>query len=480
MRLIVENRFALLALVMVALAALFGVAALTAPAADRAASEPSGVVATVESAVRACPAPRGGDGARSAIAAFAPAGGGSEAGALAAAENGAAGTAVGDPGTAGNPWRADTDGDRHTVLRAGGAAAAGLEVVQTTVGDADGDAFATELRCPEPSVSTWFAAPGGAELDDLRLFLANVDDSAATVNVDIYATDGPAFSEDTRGVTVPAHDEIELPLNELVEATEAVAVHVRTSSGRVAASLFAERTGTGADWVPPTTPPAERHVITGIPAGGGDKRLIAATLGDDPASATVRIITDEGEVTDAVQRLEIPPAASSTLVVEGPIGDRPATLVVESDQPVVVGAAYQRSGGADTAYTAATPPLAGPFDGRAVVPAYPSGTTTDLVFGAPGRGGQVVVTPVGADGEPGTPQEVEIPAEHTVVPDLDLPRSTRALLVDVADGSGPVHAARLLRQGSGGGRSTAVQPLRPAPAEVRLPAASDSLISVVP
>ncbi|MFC7327523.1 DUF5719 family protein [Marinactinospora rubrisoli] len=477
MRLIVENRFALLALVMVALAALFGVAALTAPsAADRAAEERSGVVTRVESAVRACPAPRGGDGARSETAAFAPVGDGEDGGSLVAVRNEAAATPEGSDGAAGRPWNSAADDDRHTVLRADGGAAAGLEVVQTTVGHGD-DPFATEVRCPEPSVSTWFTAPGGEELDDLRLFLANVDDTAATVNVDVYATDGPAFSDDTRGVTVAAHDELELPLNDLVEVTNAVAVHVRTSSGRVAASLFAERGDTGADWVPATTPPAERHVITGIPSGEADKQLIAATLGDDPATATVRVITDEGEVTDAVQRLEIPPAASSTLVIEGPLGRRPGTLVVESDRPVVVGVAYQRSG--DTAYTAATPPLAGPLDGRAVVPATPDGTATQLVFGAPGRGGRVVVTPVSARGQQGTPQEVEIADGHTVAPELDLPGATRVLLVEVADGSGDVHAARVLRQGSGDGQATAVQPLWPAPSAVRLPSTSDSLISVV-
>ncbi|GAA3760039.1 hypothetical protein HDA32_004785 [Spinactinospora alkalitolerans] len=477
MRLIVENRFALFGLVVVALAALFGVAFLTGAfglgRTDAATAEP----ARVESALRVCPAPQGED-RLTRVAAFAPESDeGESGGSLVAEENAADAEPLGELSEAGRLWSEEGGAGGGTVVRATGALAAGLEVAQVTVGE-DGS-YATELRCTQPSLSTWFAAPGGAELDELTLNLTNVDDTPATVNVDLYATDGPAYSDETRGITVDPHDTVELSLNPLIESTEAVAVHVRTNSGRVAPALFAERSGSGSDWVPPTSPPAKRHVIPGVPSGNGAKRLIVAAPGNDPATASVRVITPEGDAEhEALDGLDIPPAASAALSLEGPLDKEPGTVVVESERPIVVGLALDRAGGDDTAYTAAVPPLEKGVNSRAVLPANPEGTATELLLGAPGDAASVRVTPVLADGTAGEVLEVEVEAGRTARAEPESPGAAHAWIVETS-GPGPVHAARVLTDGSGDDRATAVRPLPPAPAVVPLPPVSDSLTSVV-
>ncbi|MFC3994888.1 DUF5719 family protein [Nocardiopsis sediminis] len=477
MKLIVESRFALLGLVMVALTALFGVAFVTgAVGAEPGAAGREPVVSEVASALRVCPPPQGG-GRESELVAFAT--GGDGEGTLTATENSEGATDLGASDTPGRPLALDTgDADRHTVVRAEGAFAAGLDVAQTTIG-ADDD-YATAVRCAEPGISTWYAAPGGDELDGLRLLLANVDDHAATVNVDLYATDGPAYSNDTRGISVGAHDEAEVDLGELIASTGAVAVHVRTGSGRIASSLFAERTDEGADWVPPTAAPAQRHVIAGVPAGSGERTLIVAAPGDDPATATLRVLTPGGEAEgESVAELSVPPAASATRAVQDALGEEAGTIVVEADRPVVVGAAMDRANGSDTAYAAAVDPLTGPLDRTGVVPGPPAGTGADLVLGAAGDAVDAVVTPYAANGRAGEPVGVEIEAGHTVVPELGAAGNAAALVVEAREGSGPVHAGYVLTQGSGGGRATAALPVPPAPAQILLPHVDDSLTSVV-
>lgn len=480
MKLLVENRFALLVLVVVALAALFGVAsalgAVDAGTGGGVAEAPE--VVEVESATRVCPAPRG-DDRESELAAFAP-GGQQESGSLSVAENSGDADRLGTADELGAPWTEDTtDTDRHPVVRAEGAFAGGLEATQITLGEEA--PHATEVRCVEPSVSTWFTAPGGEALQGTQLLLANVDEDQATVNVDIYAPNGPVLSEKTRGVSIDPHHDEEISLTNLVGDTESIAVHVRSSKGRVAASLFAERTDPGQDWVPPTTEPAERHVIPGVPEGGGTRRLVVAAPDDEPATVNARAFTPEGEVEDAnLDDLSVPPAASAAMSLEGPLQGEPGTIVIESDRPVVAGVAMEREDGDDTSYTAATAPLEGPMNTTAVVPANPEGTESRLILASPERDASVVVTAFDEEGAQGESRTVDIAAGHTQATEVEGPEEAHALSAQVPEDSPPVYGARELTRSSDDGTATATVPLRPAPSEVALPAVSDSLTSAVP
>ncbi|TQN30428.1 hypothetical protein FHX37_0306 [Haloactinospora alba] len=476
MRTLVDNRFALFGAVVLALAALFGIATVTHPL-SAAGREEDPVAAPVDSALRVCP-PRHEDGDSGEIAAAAvPTD--RDGGSLSVAGNNPDAEPAATLDTPGEVWRGEAgDPERHTVVSAEGAMAAGMEATHTTLGE---DEQATEVSCAEPGISTWFTAPGGEQLEELRLFLANVDGSAATANVDLYTTDGPAFSTDTRGVPVDAHGSAEVDLTGLLETTDAVAVHVRTQTGRVAPSLLARRSTSGTDWVPPANAPSERQVVPAVPSGEGKRHLLVATPEDTPATVRVRAYTPDGEADqDASRELNVPPAASATLSLGGPLQEEPATVTVEADQPIVAGLAMSRAGGDDTAYTAAADPLGDSLDNAALLPAGPDGTDSSLLFGAVSGPATVRLTPLLEDGTEGEARTVDIADGHTEAVTTDDPEGAQATLVATTGDSGPVHTGRVLTQGSGDDRATAARPVEPHPTRVSLPAAQDTLVSVVP
>ena len=544
MRLIVENRFALFGLVAVALLALLGVAFALRPLTPELGVTEPGTVRP-ESATRVCPAPHESaeDGARSSVAAFAPRVSRDDEGELWAVsldqapepgqedeegegdqdaepteedsgeETDEHGDLLGEEATEpGLVWRTDVgDATLPTALYAEGALASGLDAAQTTVSD---DAV-TEVRCVEPSIGTWFALPGaggvdGVELDDLTVHLSNPEAFRATVSVDIYTAEGPSYSPDSRGIHLGPGESTTLDVTELIQSTSAIAVHVRTSTGRVAASLLAEHAAGHIDWVPPTRAPDVEHVIPGLPGGDGARRLIVAAPGDEPvqvrayAIPTERPEEDEGDdeeaddgagagTPDDPMILNVSPAASAWLTLESALGGLPGTVVVEADAPVVAGMIIEEveededdTVVVETAYTAAIDPLVGPLNATAVIPDVPEGVDVELVLGAPDADARVVATPIAADGSMGDAVRAEVAAGSTHVfgtetdgwgpPSGVDPEEGYAVRLELLDDSGPVYVARILRSGSGIG----VVPVGPAPTRIELPVVRDGMSGVVP
>lgn len=509
MRLIVENRFALFGLVALSLAALLGVALLTRPLTAEVGVSEAGTVRP-DRAVRVCPQPHEDSDADSVAAAFAPRVSRDDEGELWAVpvpatpeEEDDGDELVGDQITEpGLVWSTGTaDADAPIAVHAADDLASGLEVAQVTSSDEE----ATEVLCAQPSIGTWFALPGGddldgVDLDELTAHLSNPEDFRATVNVDIYTADGPSHSPESRGIPLGPGESTELDLTELVHSTSAVGVHVRTSTGRVAASLSAEHSSGGTDWVNPTTEPAETAVVPGVPGGEGVRRLLLAAPGDEPVTAQVHVLTSERAEEDEdgddgtgspgdPYTVDIPPAASAWLSLEGALEEEPGTVVVEADGEVVAGAVAEIDGGSETAYSAATDPLSMPLETMAVLPDVPRDAETEIVVGATERDTAVVATPVGDEGDQGDAVKLEIPAGTTQVLGTDTEDVAwepppgigagdgYAVRLDLIDeNSGPVHAARVLRTDDGVGAA----PVRPAPVEVPLPVVRDSLVGLTP
>lgn len=562
MRLIVENRFALFGLVAVALLALFGVAFVLRPITPELGVTEAGTVRP-ELATRVCPAPHesADDGAESSIAAFAPRVSRDDEGELwavplteapeqdpeqdpeqapegeADAEDEEDEESEGDEGAEpteedtgeetdergellgeeltepGLVWRADTgDATLPTALHAQGTLASGLDAAQTTVSD---DAI-TEVRCVEPSIGTWFALPGaggvdGVELDTLTVHLSNPEAFRATTSIDIYTAEGPSYSPESRGIHLGPGESTTLDITELIQNTSSIGVHVRTSTGRVAAALLAEHAGGHTDWVSPTRAPDVEHVIPGLPGGDGTRRLIVAAPGDNPVEVRVHTIPTEGPkgededgdeetdnsdgagTPDDPMTLSVPPAASAWLTLESALGGLPGTVVVEADAPVVVGMIIEEVEVDDddtvvveTAYTAAIDPLVGPLNATAVIPDIPEDVDVELVLGAPDTDVRVVATPIAADGSMGDSVRAEVAAGSTHVfgtetegwgpPAGTDPKDGYAVRLELLDASGPVYVARILRSGSGIG----VMPVGPAPTQIELPIVRDGMSGVVP
>lgn len=537
MRLIVENRFALFGLVALALLALFGVAFVIRPVNPELGVSRSETVRP-ELAARVCPAPHESedDGAESSIAAFAPRVGRDDEGALWAtsvegtpqededAEDEDSDAGSPSPGGAdergdligeeltepGRVWRTDTgDVSLPTALNAEGSLASGLDAAQTTVSD---DAV-TEVRCGEPGIGAWFALPGGGgadgvELETLTVHLTNPEDFRATTSIDVYTAEGPSYSPQSRGIGLEPGESTTIDVTELIQNTGSIGVHVRTSTGRVAASLLAEHAEGHTDWVNPTRAPDVEQVIPGLPSGEGVRRLIVAAPGDEPVVARAYVIPEGGSEEDGDQEAEddgnegkgtvddpmilnVPPAASAWMTMESALAGLPGTIVVESDAPVVAGVIVEEvdpddSAVVETAYTASVDPLMAPLDDTAVIPDVPEDVDVELVLGAPDNDARVVATPISADGSMGDAVRADVAAGTTHVFGTDTdgwappsgsdPADGYAVRLELLEDSGPVYVARVLRSGSG----ISVLPVRPAPTEVRLPVVRDGMTGVVP
>jgi hypothetical protein len=455
------NRFALAALVVLGLVALYGVAAFDRPAASVA---PRGVTVPVPAATAACPDPTG---AR--VTAVTP------PGSHAAGQAQVTGTQA-VPAAPGTAW--STDVKKSTGLwtvAASGSLASGLTVEQTT---SEGGLAGT--RCAQPATDLWFAGPGPADADDVGLYLSNVDGRPVSVVIAGLGVDGsletPQGQDEisvapysTRLVQVGVQVE---GLGEAAAGEKLIALHVRATSGRIAAAVRVQRTK-GVDWLPATTP-ANSVVVPGVPSGGGRRRLLVAVPGRDEASVTVQVVTPDGTFA-AGDRRTLQAAALAVTPYDLGLGGKPAAVRLVSNRPIV--AALIADVGDDFAATAATPPLLAPrpAPGGRAADAGQGGLvaddrdTTRLLLSAPGPGAVVRLTQIMSQGPTGTAQDVTVPGGRTIEVTMPPPAGgdRYGLFVVPRPGSGPVYAARLLEIKKQG---VSLMPVVPARTTVVLPA----------
>jgi hypothetical protein len=428
------NRFALAALIALALVALYGVASFARPAS----SAPRRVVSVpVTSAGPVCPDTHG---AR--VSALTP------PGARGAGKAWAAGTPVTltTPGTA---WSTDVKkGAGPWAFGAYGSMAPGLTVEQTT---SDGGLAGT--RCIQPGTDLWFAGPGPADAKDVSLYLTNVDDRPVTAVVAALSPEGSIETPEGRNdVLVGPHSTRVVQVGVQVEgfgdaaaSAKVLALHVHAATGRIAAAVRVERKK-GADWLPSTVP-GNRVVVPGLPAGNGHRRLLVAVPGRDEVSVSVQGMSSDGAFSPIGQRDLQAPALAVTSFDLG-LGGKAAGLRLVSNRPIV--ATLVADEGDDFAVTAATPPLTsatrnGQAGGVGLVADDRDKTT--LLLTAPGSAAAVRLTQVMAQGPTGTAQNVNVRAGHTVEVTMPPPAGgdDYGLTIVPAPGSGPVYAARLLK-----------------------------------
>ena len=258
MRIPAANRFTVLALVVLALVALAAVAWLSKPVTVSAGQQAAVLRTTpVSVGMRACPSP-GSPGSHGAGVAVLATGGGSGPGQAAVSRLSVTGGAAGplrrlsQPGvlsltgvpaapaaSPGSHAPSSPGANRSAVavarpggvmVQAAGSMAQGLEAEQTAGGVAT-------ARCGSPGTDFWFAVPGQQSARTIELDLMNVDSQAATVDVDVFTDTGPLHTGADTGIVVPAHGLVVQSLAGLVHGSRAIALHVRTSAGRVVAAL---------------------------------------------------------------------------------------------------------------------------------------------------------------------------------------------------------------------------------------------------
>jgi hypothetical protein len=443
------NRFAIAALVGLALLALYGVASFARPAVS---APVSAVRVPVVSATAVCPDPAG---AR--VSAVTPPG----SHATGRAQVAGAAVSLTTPGTA---WSADAKkGAGPWTFAAYGSLAAGLTVEQTT-----GGRGLAGTRCPEPATDLWFVGPGPADADEVGLSLTNVDDHPVTVGVEGLSGDGSIETADGQDTTVGGHATRLIHvgrqpegLGDMAAGVKIIALHVRAATGRIVAAVRVQR-NKGADWLPATMP-GTRLVVPGVPSGGGGRRLLLAVPGRDPATVGVQVMSPDGTFAPAGQRT-IQAAGLTVTPFDLGLGGKPAGLRLISDRPVV--AALVADQGDDFAVTAA---VAGLGHGGLVAD---DRDRTTLLLTAPDQAAVVRVTQVMAQGPTGTTQDVNVPSGRTVEVAMPPPAGADGcgLTVVPRPGSGPVYAARFMKIKHQG---ITLLPIAPARTSALLPPVAD-------
>ena len=499
---LLANRIILALLVLVVVAALYGLVKVIRPVALTSAA-PSGSAGrlTVTDALLGCPAPgsAGSTGGGIAIANV-PAAAGTGRFTLTRLNPASAGTAI---GTVPRPGQMTVEqvkpaspvpkklvvtakmagGQVPTgtargglIVAASGANAQGLDVEQL------GPGGQPTARCQPAGSDFWFIGPGGSKLHDY-VYLMNTDSQQADAAVSVQTDSGQLLGPQDSGIVVPPHSMIVQNMDKLVRAAKAVALHVTTSTGRVVAAVRAT-TSTSREgmWLPQAAPPSTKQVLTGLPATPGLRELYVTVPGNAAAQVKVTAISQRGSYQPTGG--SVPPILGhqTTGVAIPSLGGSIGSIVVTSNVPVT--ASLEVSGG-PTGAPGAFIVGGDAIVGQAVLAASTSGRvgTTELVLSAPEGAASVSIGKAipGAALTGLNGQIVHIPAKSAVQVRLTMrKRSGKAALIAIVvtplSGSGPVYAGRVsaIR-----GSVQTIQPVVSSPARIDLSQVRESLLAVL-
>jgi hypothetical protein len=372
------------------------------------------------------------------------------------------------------------------VVQSTGPLSAGLEAEQVTRGERGPDRGFAGLRCDAPRTEAWFVG-GGTTLNDVTvLVLANVDDTPATVDVTTFSKTGPVDSRAGQGYTIEPHTRAVINMDTLAPDRALLGVHVLSRRGRVAAAMrharFANGTPLGVDWIPQSIPPSTDVVIPGIPVlEKGSRLIIVSNPGADDTDVKIQLTASDSQyVPVGLDHLTVPAGSSILVSVEKQAKSSALAARVTSTGAPVLAGAYVSDAQAlpvqEFGYTAGSLPLSGPALMTDLVLNLPTEST--LILSAPTTGAKVLLTPIRVLGTRGAlpqPKAVRIPAGRTVTLRLSTfypPGATAQLALEVRPdvGSGPVYAARYLREHGAHGPLTTLLDLQGPAGRVSRPA----------
>jgi hypothetical protein len=368
------------------------------------------------------------------------------------------------------------------VVRATGPMARALEVEQT------GARGLPTAPCGAPGTDFWFVGPGEHEVAGMQLYLMNADSQPAAAEVDIFTDSGPMLGSTDTGITVPAHGLLVQSLAKLLHGSRAVALHVRTSVGRLVAALRETKTaGRPGAWLPASEPPAKSLILPGLPASAGSRDLYVAVPGAENAQVKLTAVTAKGSYHPTGGNGIDLPGGSAVVVALPSLAGVAAAIKLTANVPVA--AAIRVSGGqagAPGVFTAATAPVR--EQGVVADNLSGSGAAATLVLSAPRTAARIQVTEAGtaaaqqAGGGSQRSRVIDVAAKHTAVVRIRPPagsarRSPFAVVITPLAGSGPVYAGRVLTVG---GTVESIFPVLTALTSVPLIPVRDSLDAALP
>ena len=372
-----------------ALAAVTGVAALTAPSGEPAAPA-SAARLPVERSTLLCPQPTSSEIGETTYTAFTPKGGAErtsagkgtaellpaastlEGGGQNTGEGGAKPEPVAPLREPGTPVTVDTDRTGAPALTgsADGRLAPGWTVQQTTLVTAGTGRGLLGLSCTAPDTEFWF--PGASTADERHdyIHLTNPDDSPAVVDLELYGKEGSVRTDSGQGINVPARSTVPVLLSTLSrEPVTNVVLHVVARTGRIGAQVQSLDEGLGGDWLTASADSRGSLVLPGIPADATAARLVVFAPGEEDADLKVQLATPTGTITPAGQET-LHVRSGTTVAVD--LGDvtrgEPGSLVLspaEKGREARVVAALRVLRGKGTQQEMAFVPAAEPIRERA-------------------------------------------------------------------------------------------------------------------
>ncbi|HUW78018.1 MAG TPA: DUF5719 family protein [Candidatus Nanopelagicaceae bacterium] len=326
----------------------------------------------------------------------------------------------------------------------------------------DSTSAVSGLKCPSVDTSYWFVGGSAALNSQDQLILSNASHGDATATILAWSDKGPV---PTYPVVVPAQSGIRVGLDSVAPGVSALAIHVLVQSGRVAASLFDQRsqglTQFGADYVPPGIEPAKNFVLLGVPQtpiitapiSKSKKKTSTSTPVSDSrvlrllsprVDASVRVdVSGAGDFFTplGLDHIELKAGVVKDITVTAALASSVYSFVVTADSPVVAGvfSSIALTGGSDIAWTASTPVLSSD-----AIDASFNGT--HYTFFSP-IDASVQVSATGASPTP-TTQVLVIPA-NTVVSWAPKKSTTGVIGVRIHPVGKSIYAASLFRSNSG-------------------------------
>ncbi|MFD9500237.1 DUF5719 family protein [Streptomyces sp. NPDC060035] len=499
----------------VALAAVTGFAALTAPGGADTPQAGAAARLPVERSTLLCPAPSDSDLSDTTYTSFTPAGeGDGEAGTAElkpsvalpvdedepadaekdedkdkdsekdeAKEKAAAEKPVITLKEAGKPATAETsESDAPALIgTATGRLAPGWTAQQTTTSLAGGSRGLLGVSCTAPDTDFWFPGASTTATRQDYVHLTNPDDTAAVADIELYGPEGTLKSDVGEGITVPARSSVPMLISTLTtEAVDDVTVHVTTRTGRVGAVVRVEDDKAGSDWLAASDDPAGTLVLPGIPADATSVRLVAFAPGEDDADVKVQLLGKSATFSPAGNdTLHIKSQMTAGVDLKNVTRGEPGSLRLSPAQgaatPIVAALRVVRGTGdkQEVAYIPAT----GPVGERATV-ADNRQKGSVLSLTAPGETAKVKVTAsAGSGGGERTVKTYTVKGGTTLEVTPEVPSGLKggyALTVETESG-GQVHAARTLTLAQDGVQMFTVQTLADDGGTVEVPAVEQDL-----
>ncbi|MDP5227363.1 MULTISPECIES: DUF5719 family protein [Arthrobacter] len=362
------------------------------------------------------------------------------------------------------------------VLQSGtldGQATQGTAVLSYTAGDGDLQGLAA-ASCLAPSSDAWLLGASTQVGRTAVLNLSNPGTTAATVNLELFGDKGQIKAPGSRGLSIAPGQSRSLVLAGLAPEQNALAVHVMSTGGPVAAtiqqSVLRGLTPGGVDFIAPTAHPGTSQVVTGLSLSGNAAAgrlgsgfedavpaLALAVPGEQDAVVQLKVYGKSGQQALAQGVVNVP-AGTVSLVPLNSLPDGDYTVSVTSDASVLASARVVRGTDAkkptDFAWAPSTPAI-----GTSQLIGVPAGGGSILEFGAPRGTAEVSYRPITADGAVQQAAKVTLAAGTTTTADVPASAGGSPVVGYLLSASGdPAYVSLVQTQDKGTGVSVVAAP----------------------